>query len=180
MFPDKHPIPHIQDFANSLTNKVFSRIDLVRVSSSPSTPITNRLHSPLGVAPTKPRETRQLDYIRQFSAEFKHIKGNQNVVADALTRTDVNTVTTVDLQKIAKHQAAETTPHIDMPSLEIIEVPLPFSHGNIFVNVSTGVHSPLVPENLCHKVFLSLHSLTPWSSRDIKTISATFHMASHG
>ena len=47
-----------------------------------------------------------------------------------------------------------------MPSLEIIEVPLPFSHGNILVDVSTGVHRPLVPENLRHKVFLSLHSLS--------------------
>ena len=84
-----------------------------------------------------------------------HIKGD--VVADALSRTDINAVTTVDLQEIAKHQAAETTPRTDMPSLEII-VPLPFSHGNILVDVSTGVHRPLVPENLRHKVFLSLHS----------------------
>ena len=86
-----------------------------------------------------------------------HIKGD--VVADALSRTDINAVTTVDLQEIAKHQAAETTPRTDMPSLEII-VPLPFSHGNILVDVSTGVHRPLVPENLRHKVFLSLHSLS--------------------
>ena len=61
---------------------------------------------------------------------------------------------------IAKHQAAEITPCTDMPSLEIIEVPLPFSHDNILVDVSTGVHRPLVPENLRHKVFLSLHSLS--------------------
>ena len=66
---------------------------------------------------------------------------------------------------IAKHQAAETTPRTDMPSLEIIEVPLPFSHDNILVDVSTGVHRPLVPENLRHKVFLSLHSLSHLGAR---------------
>ena len=81
-------------------------------------------------------------------------------MADALSRTEVSAITTVDLQEIARHQTTELSLRTDMSSLKIVEVPLPFSHGNILVDTSTGTQRPLVPKNLRHKVFLSLHSLS--------------------
>ena len=123
-------------------------------------------HKPLtfafksGSSRHSPREMRQLDYIGQFTTEVLHVKGERNIVADALSRTEVSAITTVDLQEIARHQTTELSLRTDMPSLKIVEVPLPFSHGNIWVDTSTGTQRPLVPKNLRRKVFLSLHSLS--------------------
>ena len=97
---------------------------------------------------------------RPDHVEVLHVKGERNIVADTLSRTEVSAITTVDLQEIARHQPAELSLRTDMPSLKTVEVPLPFIHGNIWVDTSTGTQRPLVPQNLCRKVFLSLHSLS--------------------
>ena len=52
-------------------------------------------HRPLTTALTSktdrsPRQTRQLSYIAEFTTDIRHIKGQFNVVADALSR--INTI----------------------------------------------------------------------------------------
>ena len=39
-----------------------------------------------------PRQTRQLDFISQFTSDIRYVKGSENVVADALSRIAVNSV----------------------------------------------------------------------------------------
>ena len=36
------------------------------------------------------RYTRQLDFLPQFELEFRHIRGSENVVADALSQMQIN------------------------------------------------------------------------------------------
>nr|VZI43655.1 unnamed protein product [Spirometra erinaceieuropaei] len=55
-----------------------------------------------------PREVRHLDYISQFTADIRYVRGSDNVVADALSRPDINTLTSdFDLTKLADLQTAD-------------------------------------------------------------------------
>ncbi|BHF62307.1 hypothetical protein SprV_0200528900 [Sparganum proliferum] len=55
-----------------------------------------------------PREVRHLDYISQFTADIRYVRGSDNVVADALSRPDINTLTSdFDLAKLADLQTAD-------------------------------------------------------------------------
>lgn len=55
-------------------------------------------HRPLVYAPDQrsdkasPRQARHLEYILRFNAEFRHVRGEDNVVADAISR-----ICTVDM-----------------------------------------------------------------------------------
>ena len=70
--------------------------------------ITHSLHS----KPDKhsPRQVRHLDFISQFTSDIRHVAGQGNPVADALSRMETNAVTlldsppTVDFQAMAKAQ----------------------------------------------------------------------------
>nr|VZI47906.1 unnamed protein product [Spirometra erinaceieuropaei] len=55
-----------------------------------------------------PRQVRHLDYISQFTADIRYIRGSDNVVADALSRPDINTFTSdFDLAKLADLQSGD-------------------------------------------------------------------------
>ncbi len=38
------------------------------------------------------REIRQLDFLCQFDLEFRHVRGSENEVADALSRIEINSL----------------------------------------------------------------------------------------
>ncbi|BHF77926.1 hypothetical protein SprV_0602103600 [Sparganum proliferum] len=55
-----------------------------------------------------PRDVRHLDYISQFTADIRCVRGNDNVVAFALSRPDINTLTSdFDLAKVADLQSGD-------------------------------------------------------------------------
>nr|VZI40635.1 unnamed protein product [Spirometra erinaceieuropaei] len=55
-----------------------------------------------------PKGVRHLDYISQFTADIRYFRGSDNVVADALSRPDINTLTSdFDLAKLADLQTAD-------------------------------------------------------------------------
>ncbi|BHF61838.1 hypothetical protein SprV_0100481700 [Sparganum proliferum] len=55
-----------------------------------------------------PREVRHLDYISQFTADIRYVRGSDNIVADALSRPDINTLTSdFDLAKSADLQSGD-------------------------------------------------------------------------
>ena len=59
-----------------------------------------------------PRQSRHLDYISQFTSTIRHIKGSQNVVADALSRIETNALVTkqppvVNFEAIAEAQSTD-------------------------------------------------------------------------
>ncbi|GBM00186.1 Retrovirus-related Pol polyprotein from transposon 17.6 [Araneus ventricosus] len=70
-------------------------------------------HKPLTFAFRKkedkcsPRQLRQLDLIGQFTTDIRHLKGTDNVVADALSRIHISTIglpSAIDFQKMAEEQ----------------------------------------------------------------------------
>nr|VZI50695.1 unnamed protein product [Spirometra erinaceieuropaei] len=55
-----------------------------------------------------PREVRHLDYISQFTADIRYVRGSDSVIADALSPSDINTLTSdFDLVKLADLQSGD-------------------------------------------------------------------------
>nr|VZI33586.1 unnamed protein product [Spirometra erinaceieuropaei] len=125
-----------------------------------------------------PREVRHLDYISQFTADIRYVRGSDNVVADALSRPDINTLTSdFDLAKLADLQSGDKT--IDdlrsTTTLQLRDAPLPVSPGTILCDWSTGTPRPVVPLSFRKTVFKHFHSLShPGNRASRKLIAARF------
>ena len=111
-----------------------------------------------------PRENRHLDFISQFNSDIRHISGHNNVVADALSRMDINSlVNSPSLDFSLLSQAQQDDP--DLPtvmsssSLLMKEFPLPLSTGTLLCEISTGNPRPYVPASYRRLAFDSLHSI---------------------
>lgn len=95
-----------------------------------------------------PRDYRQLDFISQFTTDIRHIKGNDNIVADTFSRSSLcsNTEEHLDIELLADDQKRDTTlfDSLKDSSLCIEQHPLPFSTKFITCNTSTHHPSPLV------------------------------------
>ncbi|CAH8613718.1 unnamed protein product [Schistosoma haematobium] len=112
-----------------------------------------------------PREARQLDYISQFTTDIRFIKGHSNIVADALSRRDINTMVLnhdISLETLAKLQAddAELKVCKEKSSLDLKPVPIPLSDEFIMCDTSTGNNRPFVPHACRRKIFQHLHGLS--------------------
>ena len=115
-----------------------------------------------------PRQARHLDLISQFTSDIRHIKGPNNVVADALSRIGTNALHTedsppvIDFKAMADAQADDPElQHLQAnSSLKLEQVPLAGSDATIVCDVSTGVSRPYVPPEFRHAVFEALHALS--------------------
>jgi transposase InsO family protein len=126
-------------------------------------PITLAMHKTAELL--SPRQERHLAFVSQFTTDIQYVKGDTNVVADALSRTELAATTLVDslLEDIATAQTADplcqrlrnnrtaastftmhTFPGIDCPVLS----------SNKF-----GRLRPVVPESLRGRVIDALHSV---------------------
>ena len=133
-------------------------------------------HKPLTYALTScsgrhsPRQNRHLDYISQFTSDIRYIKGSDNVVADALSRVELDALqlqskSVVDLVEMAAAQRQD--PELqqfqsDTSSTSLIfrDMPLPLSDSTIVCDMSTGTPRPFVPTTFRRRIFDSLHSLS--------------------
>ncbi|CAH8464717.1 unnamed protein product [Dicrocoelium dendriticum] len=109
-----------------------------------------------------PREIRQLDFIAQFSTDIRHISGQQNVVADALSRVSAigPAGQAIDLSAMAAAQSNDQNfSKLRDSSLKISPHPLPSSDGTILCDTSTGRPRPVVPETFRRIVFDTLHNI---------------------
>ncbi|BHF65008.1 hypothetical protein SprV_0200801700 [Sparganum proliferum] len=123
-------------------------------------------HKPLTYA--KPdryslREVRHLDFISQFTADIRYVRGSDNVVADALSRADINTLTSdLDLAKLVDLQSGDKS--IDdlrsTTTLQLRDAPLPASPGTNLCDWSTGIPRPVVPLSYRKTVFDHFHFLS--------------------
>nr|VZI26047.1 unnamed protein product [Spirometra erinaceieuropaei] len=110
-----------------------------------------------------PREVRHLDYISQFTADIRYVQSSDNVAADALSRPDINTLTSdFDLMKLADLQSGDKSID-DLRSTTILQLrdaPIPASPGTILCVWSTGTPRPVVPLSYRKTVFEHFHSLS--------------------
>ena len=131
-----------------------------------------------------PRQARQLDYISQFTSTIRHVRGPDNVVADALSRIETNALLsgqppTVDFAAMATSQATDpqTRSLQSSPSSTLVVETVTLSNSNdpLYCDVSTGNQRPLVPLTWRRTVFDSLHGLShPGIRATQKLITARF------
>ena len=136
-------------------------------------------HKPLSYALTSktersPRQTRHLDFISQFTSDIQHIKGKDNVVADALSRIEeiaAKKSHEIDLETIAKLQSTdkelkellsnENSKKTSKFSLKEFTFP----NVSIYCETSTNKNRPFVPSDLRFNVFNILHGISHPSIR---------------
>lgn len=113
------------------------------------------------------RRSRQIKYISQCTTDIRHISGSSNVVADALSRLDVEAIeATVTPQIIADEQIQD----VETQQLrekkdgkyEIRDVSYDPSNLNsiLICVVHNGLLKPIVPKNLQKRVFQQTHGLS--------------------
>lgn len=107
-----------------------------------------------------PRQLRQLDYISQFSTEIIHIKGEQNVVAEALSRiNEINMPSSLSAERI--HEEQEQDDELknlltDDTSLKLQR--LSIEGKLIYCNIASGIVRPYLPKSLRQQAFKVIHN----------------------
>ena len=110
------------------------------------------------------RETRQLDYLSQFDLEFRHIRGSENVVADALSRVPINSLQlkpALDLKHMAAEQKKCGLRKRGSDS-HLIESPLDTTGATILCDISTDKTRPIIPVSTTSSFRFHPFSLPPW------------------
>ena len=108
-----------------------------------------------------PRQERHLSYISEFTTDIRHVKGEQNHVADHLSRPIMAALLpAVDLELMAHSQARD--PEIlaawtAITSLVLRDVQL--DNATLLCDVSGGVPRPLVPSQHRKEIFDAIHGL---------------------
>ena len=114
-----------------------------------------------------PRQVCHLDYISQFTTDIQHISGHNNPVADALSRIELNAITSqppvIDFTQLAAAQKEDSQLQQltqDNSSLSLKSMPAPTTDVMLLCDVSTGTPRPYVPYKFRKTIFNSLHSLS--------------------
>ncbi|GBN21459.1 Transposon Tf2-6 polyprotein [Araneus ventricosus] len=122
-----------------------------------------------------PRQLRQIDLIGQFTTHIRHLKGTDNVVADALSRIHISTMrlpSAIDFQKMSEEQQADSELQDILSSNTFSLVLQHLPVGELHCDVSLG---RIRPKNFRRKVFTNLHSLShPGIRASVRMISERY------
>ena len=129
---------------------------LLRAVFSISTLITSQCRTAFTTA------GRHLAFISEFATDIRHIEGQANRVADALSRNILDleqSPINLDALASAQDQDEELLKLSTSPtSLQLAQVPLSHSRRNLLYDISQGRPRPLVPSAICRAIFDKLHS----------------------
>jgi len=148
------------------------------VEAQPCTIFTD--HKPLVYAFTQRREKipptqlNQLTFISEFTTDIQHIKGDENIVADTMSRIEVVSLP-LDYQALAASQDTDDElKHFtdNNSSLHLEKVLVPGSSAYIYCDTSTGRPRPFLPQRFRRHAFDQLHNLSHPGAR------ATAHLVS--
>lgn len=110
-----------------------------------------------------PRQVRQLSFISQFTTAFKYLQGNENVVADSLSRVDTIRLATdvnfVELS-IAQKDDVELQSLLKTGSsyLNLCRMLWGTDQTAIFCDLSGEIIRPFIPLSLRKRVFETFHN----------------------
>lgn len=110
-----------------------------------------------------PRRTRQLEFIGQFTTDFQYIKGNENTVADCLSRVEmISCPSPLNYKEIS--EAQQNNEELKMmqkqTNLNIKKLKDPLSDTEIYCEISTGRARPYIPEPYRQQIFDTVHGLS--------------------
>jgi hypothetical protein len=124
-----------------------------------------------------PRQFNHLDFVSQFTTDIRHISGQDNVVADALSRVEVITAP-VKHEALAAAQENDDelrTLLVSTTALQLERILIPGTSVELYFDTSSGKPRPYVPSPLRRQIFNSLHSLShPWIKATAKLVSQRF------
>lgn len=127
-------------------------------------------HKPLTTALTSkaeksPRQNRHLDFISQFSSDIRYIRGDSNVVADALSRLgEADAIEDINYQVVSDHQRSDEQLqnllnnekcHDSKYTLEKIKL----GEADLVFESSTGKNRLYVPMSLRKEIFDGIHNI---------------------
>lgn len=128
-----------------------------------------------------PRQSRHLDFIAQYSTDIRHVKGEDNVVADALSRLEDASVNTIEtnLRSLAEAQTDDeelkTILKRDTKSFKLEKITIPGTNETLWCDTSMGKSRPYIPTNHRRNIFSQLHNLShPGIRGSRKLISERF------
>lgn len=111
-----------------------------------------------------PRRARQLIFISEFTTDLRHVSASANVVADALSRIQVDSVmTSLDYHKIAEAQKKDNAiihRLAQQSNLTIKPVTLPDTQIAIYCETSTSRIRPYLPEEFRRAAFNVIHGMS--------------------
>lgn len=122
-----------------------------------------------------PRQNRQLQFISEFCTNIQYIKGQDNIVADTLSR--ISNITVIDYDEIATAQAEndELKKFLDEDSsLELKEFSIE-NNKTLWCDISTKNIRPFIPSKLRIQIYKNIHELAHPSIRTtIKQIQSKY------
>lgn len=139
-------------------------------------------HRPLIYAPLQrsdkasPRQQRQLDYILQFQVSFEHVRGQDNAVADALSRAcTVSMPTILDAATIAEAQSSDPElPHLRDNAAGTLQH-LTIEGRDVYCSIHEDRVKPYLPVSLRRQAFDVVHGLSHPSNRlTVKEVAQRF------
>lgn len=112
-----------------------------------------------------PRQERHMEYIAQFTNDIRYVKGSDNVVADALSRPDTDSIDFIknNLLKLSKAQEIDSELRIfrqDPPDNSHVKmecISIPASDLVLWCETSTKVDRPFIPKEFRKRVYDSIH-----------------------
>jgi cleavage and polyadenylation specificity factor subunit 1 len=106
-----------------------------------------------------PRQMRQLQYISQFTTDIRHVSGQDNIVADALSRVDE--VAIMDYDAIARSQLQDhELQQLKTGNNSLTFKPYQLPSGKIlWCDTSTANIRPYISRAFRYQIFLHFHGL---------------------
>lgn len=127
-------------------------------------PLTYALKK-IGTAKETPKRVRQLLYISEFTSDIQHVKGNDNLVADALSRVEeIVCPTVIDYAEVATAQEGDsqitTLQTCNTGSVILKRIYLPNVKSKLYCEISTNNVRPYLPERFRKQAFESVHNIS--------------------
>lgn len=128
-----------------------------------------------------PRQLRHLDFISQFTTDIQYTKGSDNIVADALSRIEIDEISSnvLDFKKFAAAQSNDDELkqllESNTSSLIIDKHYFPLEDIHLYCDMSQKNPRPFVPLSMRLEVFKTLHFFShPGISASIDLIAKRF------
>ena len=143
-------------------------------------PLTYALH--VNTEKYTPRDTRQLDYISQFTSDIQYIKGSDNIVADTLSRSTIQSIDSVDLtfELIVDEQRKDAIlDKLNDTSLHLKEHPVSFGTKTILCDIDRLLKTLYTTITKKRVIYTFPQRFTPWTPSNHKINQQPFCLAQY-